>query len=126
MLQSITYILRTSLESRSFSKPLDYTMCICLLGKRGRSLENYCPIGDPLKIIETGLPFLCGNEPSKPACPPMFQCLVKNGKCHGKYNKTLFILTFFFTCLYRPRLRSMLSCILKHPKSRPVSSVTSR
>lgn len=51
--------------------------------KRGRSLENYCPIGDPLKIIETGLPFLCGNEPSKPACPPMFQCLVKNGHDYG-------------------------------------------
>lgn len=56
--------------------------------KRGRSLENFCPLGDPLKIIESGLPFLCGNDPGKPNCPPMFQCLVKRGKENLSYQKS--------------------------------------
>ncbi|KAF5273134.1 hypothetical protein FQA39_LY07624 [Lamprigera yunnana] len=51
--------------------------------KRGRSLENICPVGDPLRISDTVRPFLCGNEPSKPTCPPMYQCLVQQGNDYG-------------------------------------------
>lgn len=53
---------------------------IFVIGKRGRSLDNICPVGNPLRISDTVRPFLCGNEPSKPNCPPMYQCLVQTGK----------------------------------------------
>nr|XP_022902311.1 balbiani ring protein 3 [Onthophagus taurus] len=51
--------------------------------KRGRSLENICPVGDPLRISETVRPFLCGNDASKPSCPPLYQCLVQPGNEYG-------------------------------------------
>ncbi|EFA05918.2 zonadhesin isoform X2 [Tribolium castaneum] len=51
--------------------------------KRGRSLENICPVGDPLRISDTVRPFLCGNDPGKPTCPPMYQCLVQKGNDYG-------------------------------------------
>ncbi|CAG9764049.1 unnamed protein product [Ceutorhynchus assimilis] len=51
--------------------------------KRGRSLDNICPVGDPLRISETIRPFLCGNDAGKPTCPPMYQCLVQKGNDYG-------------------------------------------
>ncbi|KAF5293262.1 hypothetical protein FQR65_LT11002 [Abscondita terminalis] len=51
--------------------------------KRGRSLDNICPVGDPLRISDTVRPFLCGNEPSKPSCPVLYQCLVQQGNDYG-------------------------------------------
>ncbi|XP_019877040.1 balbiani ring protein 3 [Aethina tumida] len=51
--------------------------------KRGRSLDNICPVGDPLRISDTVRPFLCGNDPGKPQCPPMYQCLVQKGNDYG-------------------------------------------
>ncbi|XP_017786716.1 PREDICTED: balbiani ring protein 3-like [Nicrophorus vespilloides] len=51
--------------------------------KRGRSLDNICPVGDPLRISDTVRPFLCGNDPTKPNCPPMYQCLVQPGNDYG-------------------------------------------
>ncbi|KAJ8960315.1 hypothetical protein NQ318_004047, partial [Aromia moschata] len=51
--------------------------------KRGRSLDNICPVGDPLRISDTIRPFLCGNDPGKPQCPPLYQCLVQRGNDYG-------------------------------------------
>ncbi|XP_066152915.1 uncharacterized protein [Euwallacea fornicatus] len=51
--------------------------------KKGRSLENICPVGDPLRISDTVRPFLCGNDAGKPTCPPMYQCLVQKGNDYG-------------------------------------------
>ncbi|XP_050296435.1 kielin/chordin-like protein [Anthonomus grandis grandis] len=51
--------------------------------KRGRSLDNICPVGDPLRISDTVRPFLCGTDPGKPTCPPMYQCLVQKGNDYG-------------------------------------------
>ncbi|XP_045483161.1 balbiani ring protein 3-like [Harmonia axyridis] len=51
--------------------------------KKGRSLDSICPVGDPLRISETVRPFLCGNDPGKPTCPPMYQCLVQKGNDYG-------------------------------------------
>ncbi|XP_074036900.1 uncharacterized protein [Leptinotarsa decemlineata] len=51
--------------------------------KRGRSLENICPVGDPLRISESIRPFLCGNDEGKPQCPPLYQCLVQKGNDYG-------------------------------------------
>lgn len=51
--------------------------------KRGRSLDNICPVGDPLRISDTVRPFLCGNDATKPSCPPMYRCLVQPGNDYG-------------------------------------------
>ncbi|XP_060536767.1 fibrillin-1-like isoform X2 [Cylas formicarius] len=51
--------------------------------KKGRSLDNICPVGDPLRISDTVRPFLCGNDLGKPTCPPMYQCLVQKGNDYG-------------------------------------------
>ncbi|XP_055903393.1 uncharacterized protein LOC129939416 isoform X2 [Eupeodes corollae] len=51
--------------------------------KKGRSIENYCPAGFPLSIEGSVRPFLCGLEPGKPVCPPMYKCIVESGNDYG-------------------------------------------
>lgn len=51
--------------------------------KKGRSIENYCPAGLPLSIEGSVRPFLCGLEPGKPDCPPMYKCMVESGNDYG-------------------------------------------
>lgn len=51
--------------------------------KQPRSLESLCPRGDPLRTPDSGRPFLCGYEPSKPQCPSTFQCQVQSGNDYG-------------------------------------------
>lgn len=51
--------------------------------KRARSLEEFCPVGQPLSITGTQRPFLCGVDPGKPNCPPLFKCLVQSGNDYG-------------------------------------------
>lgn len=51
--------------------------------RRSRSLDDFCPSGMPLMITNTTNPFLCGNDPGKPRCPPLFDCLVQPGNDYG-------------------------------------------
>ncbi|UYV78373.1 hypothetical protein LAZ67_16001117 [Cordylochernes scorpioides] len=55
----------------------------CVPGKQPRLLAELCPAGSPLASPETGHPFLCGTEPSKPQCPASFLCEVQPGNDYG-------------------------------------------
>lgn len=51
--------------------------------RQSRSLDDLCPAPGPLKIKGTERPFLCGSDPGKPSCPPMFKCMVQAGNDYG-------------------------------------------
>lgn len=51
--------------------------------RKSRSYKELCPAGSPLSIAGTIRPFLCGNEPGKPMCPPIYKCMVQPGNDYG-------------------------------------------
>lgn len=51
--------------------------------KKARTFANYCPSGMPLAIEGTVRPFLCGIDPGKPQCPPLYECLIESGNDYG-------------------------------------------
>lgn len=51
--------------------------------KKARTLSDICPAGYPLTISDTVRPFLCGLDPGKPTCPPMYKCFVQQPNDYG-------------------------------------------